>query len=91
MAYAASLKGQSAYLVENLNNKEKLEPWLTSIFSLLYAADHLGVSSLNEFKSVMRALNDPTIAMNYVNPEIIDLLKPTPTPYELNIYAIEMA
>lgn len=88
MAYAASLKGQSTFIVENVGNREKLQPWLTPIYSLLFAADHLGVSSLNEFKSVMRGLNDPTIMMDYVNPEIVELLKPTPTPYELNIYAV---
>ena len=38
------------------------------IYSLLYAADHMGLSSLIEFKNLMRALNDPTTVEKYVNP-----------------------
>jgi hypothetical protein len=29
------------------------------IYSLIYAADHLDLSSLTEFKNLMRALNNP--------------------------------
>lgn len=90
MAYAASLKSQSSFITENLHNHEKIEPWLGHIYSLLYAADHLGLSSLNEFKSVMKSLNDPESVKKYVNPEIIELLSPSPTPYEMNIYFVEM-
>lgn len=39
----------------------------------------------------MKALNDPIAVGNHVNPEIFQLLKPTPTPEELNMYMIEMA
>ena len=59
MAHANTLKGQSSYIAENIGNKEKLQPFLPMIYSLLYAADRLGLSSLNEFKTAMRALNDP--------------------------------
>jgi hypothetical protein len=90
MAYAASLKSQSSFIADNLRNHEKIEPWLLHIYSLLYAADHLGLSSLNEFKSVMKSLNDPESVKTYVNPEIIELLSPSPTPYEMNIYFLEM-
>lgn len=51
----------------------------------------MGLSSLTEFKNLMRALNDPTSVGNHVNPEIIQLLKPTPTAEELNMYIIEMS
>lgn len=91
MAYAASLKGQASFISENVNNHDKLEPWLAHIYSLIYAADHLGLSSLNEFKTVMRSLNDPQALEQYVNPEILELLTPSPTPYEMNIYIVEMA
>ena len=60
------------------------------IHSLLYAADRLGLSSLNEFKTVMKALNDPTGVLQFTNPEIVELLTPSPTPEELNTYMLEM-
>lgn len=47
MAYANTLKGQSSFIAENVGNREKMEPWLPMIYSMLYAADHLGLSSLN--------------------------------------------
>lgn len=61
------------------------------IFSLIYAADLMGLKSLNEFKAVMRSLNDPHADIRNVNPEIVKCLTPTPTPEELNLYFIEMA
>ena len=39
----------------------------------------------------MRALNDPVSVGNHVDPEILTLLKPTPTAEELNQYMIEMS
>jgi hypothetical protein len=60
------------------------------IYSLIYAADHLGLSSLAEFKTLMRALNDPVALEKYVNPEIMNALTPNPTPEEINMYVIEM-
>lgn len=39
----------------------------------------------------MKALNDPLQADKYVNPEIKQMLSPTPTPYEINIYVLEMS
>ena len=47
MAYAASMRGQANYLADNQNNPQKIEPWLTQIYSLIYAANALGISSLN--------------------------------------------
>lgn len=47
ISYAVAIKGQAAFLAENVGNEEKLQPWLTSVHSLLYAADQLGLSSLN--------------------------------------------
>lgn len=91
MAYAVSIRAQANFLAENINNPEKLAPWLTQIYSLLYAADMLGLSSLKEFKDLMRALNDPLAVNKYINPEIIELLKPSPTPEELNIYMLEFS
>lgn len=38
----------------------------------------------------MKQLNNPMVAEQYVNPEIRELLTPTPTPYEINIYVLEM-
>jgi hypothetical protein len=72
-------------------NPQKMEPWLPMIYSLIYAADHLGLSSLAEFKALMRALNDPVAVEKYVNPEIISALTPSPTPEELNTYMLEMS
>ena len=51
----------------------------------------MGLSSLNEFKALMRALNDPMALNSYINPEIIQLLQPNPTPEELNQYILEMS
>ena len=39
----------------------------------------------------MRALNDPMSVQKYVNPEFLELLTPSPTPYEMNVYIVEMA
>ena len=39
----------------------------------------------------MKALNDPVSVGKHVNPEILELLRPTPTPEELNMYMIEMS
>ena len=50
-----------------MNNPQKLEPFLEMIYSLIYAADHMGLSSLQEFKALMRALNDPMTLEKYVN------------------------
>jgi hypothetical protein len=61
------------------------------VYSLLYAADHLGLSSLNEFKNAVRALNDPLAVEQYINPDIKNLLTPQPTADELNIYMVEMS
>lgn len=59
IADASSLRGQASFLAENVGNQQKIEPWLPQVHTMLYAADHLGLSSLNEFKAVMRALNNP--------------------------------
>ena len=91
MAYAASLRGHANYLAENQNNPDKIEPWLTQIYSLLYAAEAMGLSSLNEFKAVMKALNDPVALKKYVNPEIVQQLTPQPLPEEMNMYMVEMS
>lgn len=47
MAYAVSLKSQAGFLADNAGNHERLAPWLPQVYTLLYAADHLGLSSLN--------------------------------------------
>lgn len=39
----------------------------------------------------MRALNDPLAVNKYINPEITQLLRPSPTPEELNIYMLEFS
>ena len=39
----------------------------------------------------MKALNDPLSVKEYVNPEIIQHLTPSPTDYEMNVYILEMA
>jgi hypothetical protein len=52
-------------------NPAKLEPYLVMIYTLIYAAETMGLSSLKEFRDLMRALNDPNIINTYVNPEII--------------------
>lgn len=80
MAYANSLKGQSQYLCDNVGNREKLEAWLPMVYSLIYAAEKLGLSSLNEFKSAMKALNDPLAVDAYVIADVKQLLAPSATP-----------
>lgn len=80
IGYAATLRGQAHFIAENMLIPQKIEPWLPMIYSLIYAADYLGLSSLAEFKALMRALNDPVALQRYVNPEIMAALTPTPTP-----------
>lgn len=91
IGYAASLRGQAHFISENMFNPQKMEPWLPMIYSLIYAADHLGLSSLAEFKTLMRALNDPVALEKYVNPEIINALAPAPSAEEINIYMLEFS
>jgi hypothetical protein len=50
------------------------------IFTLHFAADRMGLSSLNDFRHVIRSLYDPQQALKYCNPDIVLLLSPTPTP-----------
>lgn len=59
MGYAATLRGQAHFIAENMMEPGKIEQWLPMIYSLIWAADRMGLSSLNEFKALMRALNDP--------------------------------
>jgi hypothetical protein len=47
MGYAASLRGQGHFIAENMLNAQKMEPYLGMIYSLIFAADHMGLSSLN--------------------------------------------
>ena len=54
MGYAVSLKAQAQFISDNIGNQQKIEPYLMQIHSMLYAADRLGLSSLNEFKNVLR-------------------------------------
>ena len=39
----------------------------------------------------MKALNDPVSVKEHVNPDIIQLLTPSPTELEMNVYILEMA
>lgn len=82
---------QAHFIAENMTNPQKMEPYLQMIYSLIYAADLMGLSSLVEFKNLMRALNDPVAVEKYVNPDIMRALVPSPTPQELNIYFCEMS
>jgi hypothetical protein len=91
MSCAATLKSHSLFVAENQIHREKMEEWLPLIYSLIYGAEQLGLSSLNEFKSVMRGLDDPAAVLNFANPEIVQLLTPNPTPEELNVYMVEMS
>ncbi len=68
MSCAATLRGHAIFLADNQDNPLKMEPWLPLIYSLIYGADHLGLSSLNEFKAVLRALNDPVAVPKFTNP-----------------------
>lgn len=61
------------------------------ICSLQFAADHMGLSSLNDYRRVVRSLYDPQAIVKYCNPDIVLLLSPTPTAQELNIYMVEMS
>lgn len=61
-------------------NPEKMEPFLTPIYTLIYAAEVMGLSSLQEFRALMKALNDPTTVGKYVNQEVLQLLSPRSTP-----------
>ena len=58
------------------------------IYSLIYAAEQLGLSSLTEFKNLMRALNNPIALEMYVYSEVVRDLAPTPTPEDLNTYML---
>jgi hypothetical protein len=60
-------------------NPQKIEPFLCMIYSLIFAADQMGLSSLAEFKALMRALNDPVGVQKYVNPDLINALLPSPS------------
>ena len=72
-------------------NPDKMEPWLPMIYSLIWAADRMGLSSLNEFKALMRALNDPVAVEKYVDKEVYNALTPSPKPEELNMYMLEFS
>lgn len=61
------------------------------ICSLQFAADHMGLSSLNDYRRAVRSLYDPQAIVKYCNPDIVLLLSPTPTAQELNIYMVEMS
>jgi hypothetical protein len=91
MSCASTLRGHAMFVADNQCNNEKMEPWLPLIYSLIYGSNQLGLSSLNEFKTVMKALNDPVAVPKFTNPEIIQLLTPSPSPEELNVYMLEMA
>lgn len=91
IGYAATLRGQAHFIADNMMNPQKMEPWLTMIYSLIFAADHMGLSSLNEFKTLMRALNDPVAVQKYVNPEILNALAPNPSAEEINVYMLEFS
>jgi len=52
---------QAHPIAENMMNPQKIEPFLPMIYSLIFAADQMGLSSLVEFKALMRALNDPML------------------------------
>ena len=47
MSCAATLRSHAQFLCDNQNNPQKMEPWLPLIYSLIYGANHLGLSSLN--------------------------------------------
>lgn len=47
MSCAVSLRGHALFLADNQDKPDKIEPWLPFIYSLIYGADHLGLSSLN--------------------------------------------
>lgn len=79
MSCAATLRGHASFIADNQANPDKMEPWLPLIYSLIYGADQLGLSSLNEFKSVMKALNDPVAVPKHTNPEILQLLTASPS------------
>ena len=91
IGYAATLRGQALFISDNMFNPQKMEPWLPMIYSLIYAADHMGLSSLAEFKNLMRALNDPLAIEKYVNSEILQSLAPNPSPEEINVYMLEFS
>jgi len=44
--YAASLMGQAHMIADNMFNPQKMEPWLPMIYSLIFAAEQMGLSSL---------------------------------------------
>ena len=91
MSYAATLRSQANFLAENMMDAKKLEPFLEMVYSLIYAAEHMGLSSLLEFKNLMRALNDPVGVEKYVNKDILNALSPSPSPEELNTYILEFS
>ena len=67
MSCAATLRSHAQFVADHQNNAEKMEPWLPLIYSLIHGANQLGLSSLNEFKTVMKTLNDPVSVPKYTN------------------------
>lgn len=61
------------------------------MFTLIFAADHMGLSSLNDYRHVVRSIYDPQGIVKYCNQDVVLLLSPTPTAQELNIYMVEMS
>lgn len=68
MSYCATLKPQANFISENMFNPQKMAPYLSMIYTLIYAAETMGLSSLKEFRDLMKALNDPQAVMTLVNP-----------------------
>ena len=94
IAYANTLKNNGSIIAESEGNPLKLQELLLYIFSVVYAAQHLGLSSLNEFKQLMVnyfGTETVQIAMEQVDPKIVEAFKVKSTPVELNTYFLEMS
>ncbi len=50
------------------------------IYSLQFAADHMGISSLDDYRRVTKSLYSVKDMQNYCNKDLVQLLTPTPTP-----------
>lgn len=84
MAYANTLRNYAGMIAESEGDASKLHDLLMYIFSIVYAAQYLGLSSLNEFKAIMLnffGTDMINVPVQQVDPKIVEAFKVKPTPF----------
>ena len=61
------------------------------IYTLQFAAEHMGISSLDDYRKVVRSLYNPVVMQEKCDKQIIQLLNPTPSAQEINIDIVQMS